>query len=244
MSGEELKDLYIVGTGINGLRQLTQEARDILVSCRKVFHLTLAHDELAELCSDVESNASLYWTGERQRVAYERIVDKVIAEVEKGPGVANVIYGHPLFFDDINMKLIRIARERNLRYKVVPGVSCLDTLSVDLEIDYGDGAQVFEAQDLVYRRHALNPRIHAVILQIGQFGSNLTIPKVPQTKGRFTPLEQHLLKYYPPDHPVKVVFSRQDDTYDRFEFECAVTKIDDNRERIFKGTTLYVPPVA
>lgn len=243
MSDEEQKDLYIIGTGIKGLSQLTLEAREALVRCRKVFHLTSVHDELEGICSDVENNAPMYWTGERQRVVYERIVQKIMAEVEKGPGVANVIYGHPLFFDDINMHLIRLARERNLSYEVIPGVSCLDTLSVDLEIDYGDGVQIFEVQDMVYRDHPLNPRIHAIILQIGQFGSNLTIPKVPQTEGRFAPLEQHLLKYYPPDHVVTVAFSQRDNEYGQFQMRCAITELDANRERIFKGTTLHVPPI-
>lgn len=244
MSEEELKDLYIIGTGITGLRQLTLEARDTLTRCRKVFHLTSVHEELEAICSDVENNSKMYWTGERQRVVYERIVDKIMTEVEKGPGVANVIYGHPLFFDDINMGLIKLARETNLSYEVIPGVSCLDTLSVDLEIDYGDGVQVFEVQDMVYRDHALNPRIHAIILQIGQFGSNLTIPKVPQTQGRFARLEQHLLKYYPSDHVVTIAFSERDEDYSRFQLRCAISEIDKNREKIFKGTTLHVPPVA
>lgn len=243
MNEDVLADLYLIGTGIRDLEQLTAEARAVLGRCRKVFHLTSSHDGLAGLCPEVVDHAADYWTGEPAREVYRRIADKVMAEVANGPGVANVIYGHPLFFDDINMDLIRRCRSAGLSYRVLPGISCLDTLSADLEIDYGDGLQVYEAQDLVYRAHPLNPRVHAVILQIGSFGSDVTIAEIPSPPGRFRPLEEYLMRYYPPEHPVTVAFSDRGDEWTRFQLRCPIAELDANRARIFKGTTLYVPPL-
>ncbi|MDH3587897.1 MAG: SAM-dependent methyltransferase [Gammaproteobacteria bacterium] len=244
MNNDNLADLYLIGTGILGMRQISAEAYDALSRCRKVFHLTSNQEGLKMICPDVVDNAGEYWTGERPGIVYKRIADKVVAEVKNGPGVANVIYGHPLFFDDINIELIRQARELDLNYVVLPGISCLDTLSTDLEIDYGDGLQVYEAQDLVFNEHPLNPRVHAVILQIGLFGTqNLTIPNAPCPEGRFSLLQQYLEKYYSPDHLVTIAFSDRGDEWTRFQLQCRVSEIDANRKNIFKGTTMYIPPV-
>ncbi len=244
MNDSQLADLYLIGTGIRDLEQLTAEARAVLRRCRKVFHLTSCHQGLSELCADVVDNAAEYWTGEPARNVYRRIADKVMAEVEKGAGVANVIYGHPLFFDDINMGLIERCRRAGLSYRVLPGISSLDTLSTDLEIDYGDGLQVYEAQDLVDGEHPLNPRVHAVILQIGSFGSDLTIAEVPSPPGRFRPLAEYLMRFYPAEHPVTVAFSDRGDDWVGYQLRCPIQELDANRKRIFKGTTLYVPPLA
>ena len=237
-------DLYLVGVGILGLEQISAEAELAIRSCRKIFHLTSVHGKLKKLCDKVVNNDHVYWTGESRSVVYERIIARVLEEVERGPVVGNVIYGHPLFFDDINMGLIAEARKRGIRYKVISGISCLDTLSSDLEIDYGDGLQVYEASDLVNRAHPLNPGVHAVILQIGQFGSDLTTATIPSPKGRFAPFQEHLMKFYPADHKVVVALSdRGDIGYRKFQLECSIAELDDNRKKIFKGTTLYVPPV-
>ena len=36
----------------------------------------------------------------------------VLEAVAEGPGVALVTYGHPLFFDDVNMELLRLSRRQ------------------------------------------------------------------------------------------------------------------------------------
>ena len=237
-------DLYLVGVGILGLKQISREAEGVIRSCRKVFHLTSVDDQLRRINANVTDNEDLYWTGEPGSVVYERIIQRVFDEALKGPGVANVIYGHPLFFDDINMALIARSKEHGLKYQVIPGVSSLDTLSSDLEIDYGDGLQVYEAGDLVYNQHPLNPRVHAIILQVGQFGSNLTTQKIPSPRGRFTPFQEHLKRYYPANHKVVVAFSdRGDIGYRKSQLVCTIDEMDDHRKKIFKGTTLYIPPL-
>ena len=236
-------DLYIIGTGILGLDQASVQTREALSKCRKVFHLTSNHEELVSFCKDVVDHAELYWTGRPAGQVYRGIIDSVVEEVLKGPGVANVTYGHPLFFDDINMGLIREMRARGLTYEVLPGVSCLDTISTDLEIDYGDGLQVYESQEMVYGNHPLNPRIHALILQVAQFGSNLTVNKLPNEVGRLSRLEEHLARFYPKDHPAIIVFSDRGDKFTRFRLDLTISELDENQEKIFKGTTLYLPPL-
>ena len=81
MSDEKLADLYLIGTGIRDLQQLTREARDILQRCRKIFHLTSSHQGLVDLGPEVINNAGEYWTGEPVRQVYQRITEKVMASL-------------------------------------------------------------------------------------------------------------------------------------------------------------------
>lgn len=238
-------DLYLVGLGIWGLHQLTREAEDILRHTRKVFHLTACHKELVELCEsgEVINNAEHYWVGDRARNVYKTLISKIIGEVEKGPGVANVIYGHPLFYDDINTGLIRWAKENNRSYHVVPGISCLDTLSADLELDFSPGLQVHEAQHMVYNQHPLNPKLKVVVMQVGSFGAHITNRELPSDEARFMPLQEHLLKFYPPNHEVTVVFSDRGDSWKQVLSTFAVASLAENNEKMFRGTTMYIPPI-
>ena len=45
----KLADLYLVGTGIYGLSQITLETRDIIKRCRRVFDLAHQHRFMKKL---------------------------------------------------------------------------------------------------------------------------------------------------------------------------------------------------
>jgi uncharacterized protein YabN with tetrapyrrole methylase and pyrophosphatase domain len=238
-----LADIYVVGIGIRGLDQISQEALWALRSCRKIFHQTDQHQQLAKINPHVIDLAPLYWTNEEQIEVYERLADLIGREVENGPGVASVIYGHPLFFDDIHADLLRRSKRRGWRCEVLPGISSLDTLSIDLNIDYGEGLQVHEASDLVERKQTLNPRIHTLIFQIAEFNSYLTCDTPSTEVGRFRPMERYLKKFFPADHPIIIAFSDDGDGTGTFLLKSRINKLDSLRRKIFLGTTLYIPPI-
>ena len=238
-----LADLYLVGIGIRGTDQISQEALSCLKRCRKIFHQTDQHRRLKRINPQVVDMAPLYWTDEQQRDVYDRLVDLIEGEVEQGPGVASVIYGHPLFFDDVHVDLIERSKRRGWDCVVLPGISSLDTLCIDLNIDYGEGLQVYEASDLVENKQPINPYIHTLIFQIAEFDSYTTRDTAPTRVGRFKPMERHLLKYFPADHPIIIAFSDDGDGTGAFLLKSSLRKLDSHRRRIFLGTTLYIPPM-
>jgi len=238
-----LADLYLVGIGIRGMEQISQEALRSLKKCRKIFHLTDQHRRLAKINPHVVDLAPLYWTDEEQRDVYGRLADLITGEVEQGPGVASVIYGHPLFFDDVHVDLIKRSKRRGWRCVVLPGISSLDTLCIDLNIDYGEGLQVHEASDLVENEQSLNPHIHTLIFQIAEFNSYTTCDTPSTAVGRFKPMERHLLKYFPADQPITIAYSDDGDGSGSFLLKSRLRRLDSHRRRISLGTTLYIPPV-
>ena len=67
----KLADLYLVGTGIYGLSQITLGTRDIIKRCRRVFDLAHQHRFMKKLNPATVDLDSLYWTGEQREVVYE-----------------------------------------------------------------------------------------------------------------------------------------------------------------------------
>ena len=164
----------------------------------------------------------------------------MLDEVEKGPEVALASYGHPMVFDDTTMELVRLSKKRGFRCRVLPAVSCIDTLCVDVGIDPGDGLQVFEASDLVELNMSMNPQLNTLLFQIGTFGTSVIGDDEP-VPGRFTPLVEYLQRFYPPDHRVIIVFSNDGSMPGPDLLKTRLSRMDSHRRRIFPGVSLYIP---
>lgn len=240
----KLADLYLIGIGIRGMEQISVEALAALKRCRKIFHTTDQQRALARINRNVVDLDAVFWTDDKHQVVYDRVVDLVLDEVEKGPGVASVIYGHPLFFDDIHAELIRHAKKLGLEHVVLPGISSLDTLCIDLNIDYGEGLQVFEAEELVERPFTVNPNLHTLIFQIGEFGMNTLTSTPPFVRGRFKPIQDYLMRFFPADHRIVIAFSDDGDGSGSSLLKTRLRALDSHRRRISLGTTMYVPPIS
>ncbi len=238
----KLDDLYLLGLGIRGLRQLTLETRDVLKKCRVILHIGEDHKGLKKLNPNVVDIASLYWRKEARSKVYKELKKRVVDEIGNGPGVAMVTYGHPLFFDDVNLSLWNHCRRRKLSCTMLPAVSCLDTMSVDLGIDYSDGTQILEATTAVRENAMLCPNMHVMMLQIGEYNWAFTSDALKKHPGHYRSFINYMQKFYPRNHKVQVVYS-QDGEDNVLKKKIALHQLDSIREEMFPGTTLYVPPV-
>ncbi len=240
--GRDRADLWILGLGIRGVRQVTLETLEVLRRCRRVLHLTHQHAELRRINPRLVDLEESYWTGEERTVVYDRLVEMVLAEVARGPEVALVSYGHPMIFDDVTLDLVGRSKREGFTCRVLPAISCLDTLCIDLGIDYGRGLQVFEASSLVVDDQPLRPELDTLVLQLGEFGTELTADAVPMVGKRLRPLVEHLLRFYPQDHRAIIVFS-DDGSFERPALvKTRIARLGAHAARIFPGVTLYLPP--
>ena len=237
-------DLYLLGIGIRGIKQVSMETLAALRKCRKIFHLTDQHRQLKRINPNVVDWGSQYWTDEDLDIVYKRLTDRLLEEVSRGSGVASVIYGHPLFFDDVHMQLRKISKKRGIRCVTLPGISSLDTLSIDLGVDYAEGLQVFEANDLVENAVIVNPELHTLLFQIGGFG--LYTASNPQGSGpdRFKKIQRYLLRFYSSQQRIVIAFSDPDDGEGSMLLRSRLHRLSSHHRRMFVGTTLYIPPAA
>ncbi len=237
----QLADLYLLGAGFGPLRQLTAETRDVIRRCRVVFHLTNYDREFRRLNPNTVDLSDMYWTNDELHRVYRKLGERIFSEVEKGSGVASIGEGHPLVFDDSHHALIRKCRRLGYECKVLPAVSCLDTICIDLGIDYAYGLQVLEASIAVDERIKLNPSLQTLLLQVGEFGTDVPSDRIEDDPDRYKPLERYLKKFFPADHRVVVCFT--DPIDGNHLARIRINRLSRHRRSMFPGTTMYLPPL-
>jgi len=203
-------DIYLLGRGIgSGLSQMTVEALDALRASRVVFDLSGDVRAVRRVHRNVVDLYDEYWTGELCDNVYARLQDRVLNEVEtNGPTVAIVVDGHPMVFDDVNWGIVRAGRRRGLKVQPLPGISCVDTMMIDLGVDIGDGTQIVHANHLVIYEIHLDPHLQTFVFQVGKFGTSFFSAETARNRpGRFTPLAEYLTGFYPPDHKATLIVS-------------------------------------
>jgi uncharacterized protein YabN with tetrapyrrole methylase and pyrophosphatase domain len=135
------------------------------------------------------------------------MVARILLELDKGHRVCAAFYGNPAVLTDPAHEAIRVARARGHAADMLPGVSFLDCLFADLGVDPGArGVQVFEATDLIVRKHTLDVNAPLVVCQIGMIGTRAAQESGGTTRASagLALLERRLTPYYGPDHRVLI----------------------------------------
>lgn len=248
MSGQarEAYDLYIVGTGIVGVRQITREVDDAFRRCREVFVVDSGfgvREHIEERCPVVTDLIPVtYREGEPRIEAYDRMSTTVLDAALDHPPIAFAVYGHPQVYVYPTMQLTQAAKALGLRVKVLPGISALDALFIDVGLDPGfAGLQMYDATDLLLRKRPLLADVPCILWQIGAVETVLH-STATSTPVRFRRLQDHLSEFYPEEHELHSVFTST--------YPLAPSRIDSFPLRdlatrgptIPHGASLYIPP--
>jgi hypothetical protein len=239
-------DIYICGLGTVGVRQITREVEDALRRCREVLLVDPGfgvRDHIDQLCSQVTDLVPTSYRELAPRIsAYDRIATAVLdAALDHAP-VAFAVYGHPQVYVYPTMQIRRAAALLDLRVQVLPGISTLDALMIDVGLDPGvSGLQMYEATDILLRDRPLQPDVPLILWQVGAVETFLhsTAASVP---ARFERLQQHLLRFYPVEHVAHSVFTSTfplaPSVVDSFPLGELATRFPAGAP----GATLYIPP--
>lgn len=241
-------DIYILGSGMVGYRQMTPETQAALEKSEVVY---LVHGQEVvkeyierELTENVVSLVKEYEPEEQRTRTYERMAETVLSGAEEADGpVSFLLYGHPMIFVSPAKKILTEAPERGLDVEILPAISSMDCLYTDLELDpAANGIQMFEATDLLLRKFELNPDVPAMLWQIGSLETMLysTASSKPE---RFTRLREYLEQFYPETHTISLVRTA---TYpitesERLDFE--LRNFEQMHDKVNATQTLYIPPV-
>lgn len=165
-----------------------------------------------------------------------------IADYLGDPPVSFAVAGHPMVFVYPTQQILKIAALLGLRVAVLPGISSLDCMIIDLGLDPGSqGIQMYETTALLLHRRELQPDVPCFLWQVGSAETRLFTRSrsVPQ---RFNRLQQHLLKYYPAGHIVRVVHSATHSLARSSILEFPIERMHEHAAEIHPGATLYIPP--
>ena len=240
--GRTTGSLTIVGAGIKPGRHLTQEARVHIERADKVLYLLAeppTSDWIEGMNPSAESLAPLYEPGRPHAEVYEALVTAMLDRVRRGEHVCVVTYGNPAVFDQSSHETVRRAREEGFTAKILPGISALDCLFVDLGIDPGqDGFQCFEASEFLRLGKVPDPTVPLVLWQISVIGETVTTGTV--NWDGLTTLATALAQRYGPDHEVVVYEANPFPIGQPLIERCAVRDLAS--ASVTGMSTLYVPP--
>jgi|ERR1043165_303669 uncharacterized protein YabN with tetrapyrrole methylase and pyrophosphatase domain len=247
MSRGSAPEIYIVGTGTVAVHQLTREVEAAIRHSKEVLFVDNGFgvpEYLATLCPKVTNlHGSSYEEGVGRLSAYDTMAAKVIEAALDHPPVTFALYGHPIVFAYPPFQIVKAAEVLGLRVKVLPGISSLDTLFVDLMLDPAcQGLQIYEATDLLLRKRPLQPDVPCLIWQIGTVESRLYSEGVSKPE-RFARIKAHLLNFYPAEHPAFAVFSSTFPLAPSQSIEFTIGTLETQAEFLHQGLTVYIPPI-
>ena len=194
-----------MGLGIVSVRQLTREAESAMRESNEVLYASDAigiEGHLRTLCDRVtEVYVSTLSEGEERLPKYNKIAARVLDAALDHPPVTFAIAGHPLVFVYPTQQILKVADDLGLRVKVLPGISSMDTMFIDLELDPGTlGVQMYETTGLLLQRRVLQPDVPCFLWQVGSVETRL-FTRSPSLPHRFARLQAYLTRVLPARPP-------------------------------------------
>ena len=197
--------LACVGMGMTLGSHLTPLARDHIEQADVVFAALSDHVVelwLQRMNPDVRSLQPYYAEGKSRLKTYKEWVDLIMAEVRAGKRVCAVFYGHPGIFAWSPHKAIDKARAEGFQAHMEPGISAEDCLYADVGIDPGRyGCQHFEATQLLFYEHRINPAGYVVLWQVALVG-DASLTRFHTGPAYRQVLVDKLSRDYPLDHEI------------------------------------------
>lgn len=135
------------------------------------------------------------------------------------------------------------ADERGLTVEPQPGISALDCVFADFNLDPMHGFQIFEASDLIVREWELNPQMPTMVWQLGAIETVLYKDDWSNPE-RYTRFREYLERFYPSDHEIELLQAATYPAADSGRFAFELGELESMHEAIDRGMyILYLPPV-
>ncbi|KAF8608048.1 tetrapyrrole methylase [Ceratobasidium sp. AG-I] len=194
--------LIIAGSGISSVAHLTLETVSHLKNADNVFYLVGDPVTEAFIQENNKSTTNLvahYATSKHRYQTYVEMAEVMLREVRAGHSVFGIFYGHPGVLTTPAHRALTLARQEGYEARMLPGVSSVDYMFADLELEPGQhGCMIHEATDLLARDRRLDPSVHNIILQPSRVGS-ATLEK---EASKFQLLVDRLVRDFGPDHKI------------------------------------------
>lgn len=242
---KENKKLIIVGSGIKSISHLTIEAQGYIKGANKVLYLLnepVFEKWLTKEAKNIESLSNIYFKYNDRLISYQKISDKIVLELEKYKTVVVLIYGHPCFYAMPGLLAgSSLSDKANIQFDIIPGISSLDCLYADLEIDPGSGgACVFDATEFLLKEKVFDPTSHLILLQIAMIG-NSGLPTNSINISILQDLLDYLMIYYGEEH---LAICYEASLYPGMKPKIKKFPISILSEQDFTTvSTLYIPPL-
>lgn len=240
-----MSDITIVGLGVLNVDQVTYETERAIRRSKEVLYVdtgVATRAFLQNLCPKVTSLYETSYCDAGCRLgSYDRMAVAVIEAALDHPPVTFAMGGHPIVGAEAPFLIHEMARLLGLKVLTLPGISAMDCMFAELMIDpCVDGLQMYEATDLLLRRHPLLPEVPALIWQIGVVETRLHSQRRSKPS-RFDLFIAHVLQFYPPGHRVTAYFASQHPLMRSQILRFPIGEIGEYAEQLHAGFTLFIP---
>jgi uncharacterized protein YabN with tetrapyrrole methylase and pyrophosphatase domain len=241
-------DLYVIGLGVSFPEHLTKQAIDAMASCSKLYSIVqepllpwLPAEKMGKI--EVINLLDSYVDGTLRIENYNRAADLVLEASGDGMNVGYVTYGNPMAYDTVAQLIVKKAAEQGRKARVIPGISSLDSILCDMQVDIAPAIQVFEASWMM--AFQIVPRVdtHVILMQMGSFGSYRSHYGKRLSGGALTGLVEHLLAAYPREHRVSLVRSTASGQHPEKISTYTLERLSDATVEELSGASLYIPAV-
>jgi len=237
-------EIIVVGMGPGPVKYLTQEARDVLLAEQEIFFRLSVHPVyqwLRDQGKDCVSFDALY---NQSGISYERIyktINQALVKTAKKQGRAvYALPGHPYVFEKTPRMLRQAAHPQGVEVKVVTGLSFIEMIYQELEIDPEEGLQIINACG--FSAYGDYPFTEKLPLLIGQVGLPAELDPTGQ-ESNVQATARALLKKFPPDHKVTLIWSKGMPDYENETRTFKLADLPEQSGYVPFLATLYVPPI-
>ena len=158
--------LTILGLGPGAPEDLSLGALHCLKQSNRVILRTAVHPMVPFLSQEGVSFSScddIYEEKADFEAVYEAITNRVLTEAQSGDAVY-AVPGHPMFGEATVQAVIAACESRDISYRVLAGVSFVDSVAAALKIDAVDGLSIIDAYTI--KNDLPDPRKACLITQI------------------------------------------------------------------------------
>lgn len=240
-------DVYVIGSGTKSIDHLTREALDVIKSGGTIFLLDKRNKvrELTKEFADEYVHCEEYYEdGIPRKDIYKNIADEIVTEAKQSNDhVTFISYGHPVVFVTPTQYILDAGESEDLNVDVLPGVSATACLFADMGLDPQNGIQMYEATDMLLRKHNINTSVPMFLWQIGVLETKLNSEK-PSHPNRFQRLKEYLQEWYPDQHTVYLTrtATNSNEEFEKIPFQ--LESLEECHDIVTNAHTLYVPPSA
>lgn len=249
-------DIAIIGMGIREVAHLTLEAIHVLKCCKRGYMVSPDQEtvnkfrdsastylKLGESLPPLESLARVYQKDRLRTSNYDEASAIVLHAAENERPVAYLTPGNPVSFDSVAQAILTGAKKRNLRSTIIPGISSVDTVLVDLQQELAPGLQIYEASWFVGAEVRPDTRFFTLLIQTSVFGTNYPIIGREPRSNALSGLKEYLLQFCPQEHPIILVRSGSVWNEPPSIHTAPLCKLDSIPGAVQHGASMLIPPV-
>jgi tetrapyrrole methylase family protein / MazG family protein len=234
-----MNTITIVGLGPGPLGQLTKEAENALLTAEKVFFRTGGHPAyhwLEQQGKHVVCFDRLYTLPWKEGGdIYEFIVSALLREAALAGRVTYALPGSPVFLEDTTRILRQRGHAAGVEVRVVHGLSFVEEALGLLNLDFGEGLQIVLPRTHLETGHFTN-ELALLVCQIEAKRLSSDEPRVDLTMN-------WLLRAFPPDHPVTLVWTDGLPDYKTQTLHLKLKNLPREYGSAKYFSSLYVPPL-